>query len=79
MDAINNGMDEDDDEVVPADDPKQMLSCNKICSHPRFVSGELDMDGLCSELRSKAKCSEVGVVVAESDVHEVLGKVPARQ
>jgi AP-1-like factor len=104
IDAMNN--DEDDDEVVPADDPKQMLSCNKIwyvvetpsasaggsthivqrslivnrfrdriSSHPRFVSGELDMDGLCSELRSKAKCSEVGVVVAENDVQEVLGKV----
>ena len=98
IDALN---DQDDDEVVPADDPKQMLSCNKIwfvhslvapgtttvrllivnrirdriSSHPRFVSGELDMDGLCSELRSKAKCSEVGVVVAENDVQEALGKV----
>jgi len=82
VDAANN-MDDDDDEVVPADDPKQMLSCNKIwdriSSHPRFVSGELDMDGLCSELRAKAKCSEVGVVVAENDVQEVLGKVPGRQ
>jgi AP-1-like factor len=48
---------------------------DRISSHPRFVSGELDMDGLCSELRSKAKCSEVGVVVAENDVQEVLGKV----
>ncbi|KAF8243228.1 transcription factor PAP1 [Wilcoxina mikolae CBS 423.85] len=77
IDAMNN--DDSEDEVVPADDPKQMLSCNKIwdriSSHPRFVSGELDMDGLCSELRSKAKCSEVGVVVAENDVQEVLGKV----
>jgi len=77
IDALNN--DDSEDEVVPADDPKQMLSCNKIwdriSSHPRFVSGELDMDGLCSELRSKAKCSEVGVVVAENDVQEVLGKV----
>jgi AP-1-like factor len=98
IDALNN--EDDEEEVVPADDPKQMLSCNKIwfvvflcsrktcqkslivnrfrdriSSHPRFVSGELDMDGLCSELRSKAKCSEVGVVVAENDVQEVLGKV----
>lgn len=77
IDALN--ADDDEDEVVPADDLKQMLSCNKIwdriSSHPRFVSGELDMDGLCSELRSKAKCSEVGVVVAENDVQEVLGKV----
>lgn len=33
------------------------------------------MDDLCSELRHKAKCSETGVVVSESDVREVLTKV----
>ena len=49
-------------------------SRDRISNHPRFVSGELDMDGLCSELRSKAKCSETGVVVAETDVQEVLTK-----
>ncbi|CAZ82105.1 unnamed protein product [Tuber melanosporum] len=80
IDQINDAdLDEDEEEVVPADDPKQMLSCNKIwdriSNHPRFASGELDMDGLCSELRSKAKCSETGVVVAETDVQEVLTKV----
>ncbi|PWW80753.1 PAP1-domain-containing protein [Tuber magnatum] len=80
IDQINDAdPDEEEEEVVPADDPKQMLSCNKIwdriSSHPRFVNGELDMDGLCSELRSKAKCSETGVVVAETDVQEVLTKV----
>ncbi|PUU75379.1 transcription factor PAP1-domain-containing protein [Tuber borchii] len=79
IDQINDAdPDEEEEEVVPADDPKQMLSCNKIwdriSNHPRFVSGELDMDGLCSELRSKAKCSETGVVVAETDVQEVLTK-----
>lgn len=36
------------------------------------------MDGLCSELRNKAKCSETGVVVAESDVRDVLTKVGVR-
>ncbi|KAL7276222.1 DNA-binding transcription factor yap1 [Rhizina undulata] len=80
IDQLNKDDDDEDDEdlVVPGD-PKQMLSCNKIwdciSAHPRFVSGELDMDGLCSELRSKAKCSETGVVVAETDVQEVLKKV----
>lgn len=110
-DRAENG-DDDEDEVVPADDPRKMLSCNKIwyvfhsnflsqktpslpkkrpwwlrltqrdddgrdriSSHPKFVSGELDMDDLCSELRHKAKCSETGVVVSESDVREVLTKV----
>ncbi|TGZ78199.1 hypothetical protein EX30DRAFT_385451 [Ascodesmis nigricans] len=81
-----NSLDDDDEgdnadeeeEVVPAETAK-MLSCNKIwdtiSSHPKFQNGELDMDGLCQELRSKAKCSEAGVVVAENDVREVLGKV----
>lgn len=32
------------------------------------------MDNLCSELRSKAKCSETGVVVGQKDVEEVLSK-----
>ncbi|KAH0614850.1 uncharacterized protein H6S33_000486 [Morchella sextelata] len=80
-DRAENGGDNDDDEdeVVPAEDPKKMLSCNKIwdhiSAHPKFANGELDMDTLCSELRNKAKCSETGVVVAESDVRDVLTKV----
>lgn len=48
---------------------------DRISVHPKFVSGELDMDNLCSELRAKAKCSETGVVVGERDVEEVLSKV----
>jgi len=47
---------------------------DRISAHPKFASGELDMDSLCSELRSKAKCSETGVVVGQKDVEEVLSK-----
>ncbi|KAF8448565.1 hypothetical protein BGX38DRAFT_578093 [Terfezia claveryi] len=47
---------------------------DRISAHPKFASGELDIDNLCSELRSKAKCSETGVVVGQKDVEEVLSK-----
>ncbi|MDC6271968.1 hypothetical protein PP707_06680 [Acetobacter pasteurianus] len=73
---INNDDDEDDEEndIVPA--PQQTMKCSeiwdRITSHPRYT--ELDIDGLCSELKSKAKCSEKGVVINTTDVNELLGK-----
>ncbi|KAF3925438.1 hypothetical protein ABW21_db0202754 [Orbilia brochopaga] len=70
--------DDDEEEVVPADEPNSFLKCNqiwdKVQSHPKFVSGEIDMDNLCSELRAKAKCSEKGVVVDKKDVDTILNK-----
>lgn len=50
----------------------------RISSHPGFVGGELDMDGLCSALRNKAKRSGGKDVVAESDVRGILVKVGIR-
>ncbi|KAJ6261189.1 hypothetical protein Dda_3857 [Drechslerella dactyloides] len=80
--ALAPGLQEEDDdeeeEVVPADEPNSFLKCNqiwdKVQSHPKFVSGEIDMDNLCSELRAKAKCSEKGVVVDKKDVDTILNK-----
>ncbi|RVD88632.1 uncharacterized protein DFL_002809 [Arthrobotrys flagrans] len=70
--------DDDEEEVVPADEPNSFLKCNqiwdKVQSHPKFASGEIDMDNLCSELRAKAKCSEKGVVVDKKDVDKILNK-----
>ncbi|KAK9463822.1 transcription factor PAP1-domain-containing protein [Lipomyces oligophaga] len=67
---------EPEDEVVPADN-KPFMGCtalwDRISMHPKF--GDLDIDGLCSELRTKAKCSESGVVVTESDFNDVLKKI----
>jgi len=72
----NNSSEDEDDMVAQADN--NLLSCNKIWdrinSHPKFATGELDMDSLCSALKSKAKCSETGVVVGQKDVEEVLSK-----
>ncbi|KAF3936791.1 hypothetical protein ABW19_dt0203322 [Dactylella cylindrospora] len=73
-----NDEDDEEEEVVPADEPNSLLKCNqiwdKVQSHPKFASGEIDMDNLCSELRSKAKCSESGVVVDKKDVDQILNK-----
>ncbi|CAN3366465.1 AP-1-like transcription factor Cap1p [Diutina catenulata] len=56
-------------DVVPAS-PRGM-KCNeiweRITSHPKYT--EIDIDGLCSELKSKAKCSESGVVINQADVN----------
>ncbi|EGV63639.1 hypothetical protein CANTEDRAFT_114631 [Yamadazyma tenuis ATCC 10573] len=62
----------EDDEVVPA--PEKTFKCSeiwdRITSHPRYT--EIDIDGLCSELKTKARCSERGVVVNASDVNTLL-------
>ncbi|KKK14482.1 hypothetical protein P175DRAFT_0440206 [Aspergillus ochraceoroseus IBT 24754] len=68
-----------DEEVVPGEDKSQMLSCTKIWdrlqSMEKFRNGEIDVDNLCSELRTKARCSEGGVVVNQKDVDDIIGRV----
>ncbi|KAJ5215406.1 uncharacterized protein N7498_001813 [Penicillium cinerascens] len=68
----------DEDEVVPGEDKAQMLSCTKIWdrlqSMEKFRNGEIDVDNLCSELRTKARCSEGGVVVNQRDVDDIMGR-----
>ncbi|KAK9465435.1 transcription factor PAP1-domain-containing protein [Lipomyces arxii] len=68
-----------EEEVVPADN-KPLMGCtalwDRISMHPKF--GDIDIDVLCSELRTKAKCSESGVVVTESDLNAVLKKIDAQ-
>lgn len=63
----------EDADTVPAPSSK-MMTCSavwdRISAHPKF--NDLDIDGLCSELRTKAKCSETGVLVTERDVDNVL-------
>jgi len=75
-DAIQNG---EEDEVVPADDHGSMLTCHKIWDklqdRPDFKDGSLDIDGLCSELRAKARCSESGVVIDQKDVDSALKRL----
>ncbi|KKY21040.1 putative ap1-like transcription factor [Diplodia seriata] len=80
MESIDKIQDGDDDEVVPGDDPNSLLSCHKIWdklqNRPDFKDGSIDIDGLCTELRAKARCSESGVVVDSKDVEAALKRLP---
>ncbi|KAJ3941949.1 DNA-binding transcription factor yap1 [Colletotrichum tropicale] len=46
----------------------------KLQNCPDVASGEFDLDGLCSELQKKAKCSGQGPVVSETDFQAVVNK-----
>lgn len=54
-----------------------MVVCNrdKLQTRDDFKDGSLDIDGLCSELRAKARCSETGVVIDQKDVDSALEQV----
>ncbi|CAK7901168.1 AP-1-like transcription factor Cap1p [[Candida] anglica] len=70
---------EDEDEVVPA--PEETVRCSeiwdRITSHPKYT--DIDIDSLCNELKSKAKCSEKGVVINSSDVNQLLERSAERK
>lgn len=80
--GVNNGLGsgapevkkEEDEDLLMFSKPKTLMNCtavwDRITSHPKF--GDIDIEGLCSELRNKAKCSESGVVLTELDVDGVL-------
>lgn len=75
----------DDDYGLPNTQPKKvesngkLISCNNIWnqlqSNPDFQEGKFDLDGLCSELRAKARCSESGVMVDQDHVDAALRKL----
>jgi len=66
----------EEEEVVPGEDTSQMLSCNTIWDRlqacPKVKDGEFDLDLLCKDLQKKAKCSETGAVVNESDFNRIM-------
>ena len=47
-------------------------SRDRLQSMERFRNGEIDVDNLCAELRSNARCSERGAVVDEKVVDRIL-------
>lgn len=57
---------------------KADMNCNqlweKLQECPKAQNGEFDLDGLCSELTKKAKCSGSGPVVGERDFDSILKK-----
>lgn len=46
---------------------------DRVQRSEKVTSGQLDMDDLCSQLKSKARCSGKGAVVDEADVDAILG------
>ncbi|KAF2716841.1 PAP1-domain-containing protein [Polychaeton citri CBS 116435] len=56
-----------------------LISCNSIWNQLQantdFQEGKFDLDSLCSELRSKARCSESGVMVDQNHVDAALRKL----
>lgn len=67
------------EEVVPA--PEKTIRCSeiwdRITSHPRYT--DIDIDSLCTELKTKAKCSEKGVVLDAKDVHSLIERSAMRR
>lgn len=47
---------------------------DRLQSLEKFRNGEIDVDNLCTELRTKARCSEGGVVVDQKDVDDIMGR-----
>lgn len=47
----------------------------KIQSCPSVQNGNIDMDDLCSQLQSKAKCSGDGPVINEKDFKDIIHKI----
>lgn len=56
-----------------SDDREKLQNCHKA------QSGEFDLDGLCSELTKKAKCSGNGPVVGETDFDTILKKYMGKE
>ncbi|KAI6377730.1 hypothetical protein MCOR25_002454 [Pyricularia grisea] len=56
----------------------ELLTCNKIWEQlqncPKVQNGDFDLDGLCSELQKKAKCSGYGAVVDQNDFQSAMKK-----
>ncbi|RYP60169.1 hypothetical protein DL769_008239 [Monosporascus sp. CRB-8-3] len=53
-----------------------LLTCSniweKLQTCPKVHTGEIDLDGLCSDLQKKAKCGGTGAVVDEQDFKAIM-------
>ena len=61
-----------------ADKTNQSSLRDQLQNSPLFQNGELDVDSLCAELKTKAKCSETGLVLEPNEVDDVLRRFKAR-
>ena len=51
------------------------LCRDRLQSMDQFRNGEIDIENLCSDLRSKAQCSDGGAVMDQKDLDNILGSV----
>ena len=58
---------------------KVSRSRDRVQSSEKVKSGTADMDELCSQLKSKAKCSGSGAVIEQKEVDRILGPAPTDQ
>nr|POF17836.1 ap-1-like transcription factor [Quercus suber] len=80
MAEVERTRDGGDDDHAPGSNPeKKLINCNNIWnqlqSNPDYQDGKFDLDSLCSELRTKARCSERGVMVPQQHVEAALRKL----
>jgi AP-1-like transcription factor len=50
------------------------LGRERLQNCPKVQAGDIDLDGLCSDLQKKAKCGGTGAVVDEKDFRAVMTK-----
>ena len=60
--------------ATPAADVTNEPHREKLQNCPKVQNGDFDLDGLCSDLQKKAKCSGSGAVVNEKDFKNVMQK-----
>ena len=61
--------------VFPSIFSDPLLTCcrDRVQRSEKVTSGQVDMDDLCVQLKSKARCSGKGAVIDEADVEAILG------
>ncbi|KAI9712506.1 MAG: hypothetical protein M1812_006922 [Candelaria pacifica] len=83
MQQIDDKLNGDYDEALPVPNSSQMLDCDKVWervqSAPSYQNNELNIDGLCQDLKAKARCSESGRgFIHTDDVDKALSKCPLK-
>lgn len=58
--------------VDSSDSSSNLVSRDRLQRLEKFRNGEIDVDNLCTQLRTKARCSEGGVVIDQKDVDDIV-------
>ena len=66
------------EDTITMNNNGKLLTCSniweKLQTCPKVQNGDLDLDGLCSDLQKKAKCGGSGAVVDEHDFKTIMTK-----